>query len=114
MEFSGIKSGNYLVLTVGGRMDALSAPEFEAECGRWLAAGEKRLVVDLAGLGYISSAGCAASLTVARNSRPRERPGLLRPFGIVARSSPCPVRLKLCRCSPTQEEALAPALRRRP
>lgn len=108
MEFSGIKSGNYLVLTVGGRMDALSAPEFEAECGRWLAAGEKRLVVDLAGLGYISSAGLRSILSVAKKLKAQGGDlAFCALSGIVAEVFAVSGFVKLLPVFATQEEALA-------
>lgn len=66
MHFTGTKNGGSLVLTVTGRMDALNAQEFEAECLRWLEAGEKRLVVDMSGLDYISSAGLRSILAAAK------------------------------------------------
>lgn len=66
MEFSGVKDGGFLVLSVGGRMDAMTAKEFEDECARWIEAGEKRLVIDLSGLEYISSAGLRSILMLAK------------------------------------------------
>jgi anti-anti-sigma factor len=47
-------------------MDALSAPQFEDEFVRSLAAGEKRFVVDLSGLDYISSAGLRSILFASK------------------------------------------------
>lgn len=66
MEFTGEKSGAFLVLTVSGRMDTLTAPEFEAEVARQMAAGESRLVLDLTRLAYISSAGLRSILAAAK------------------------------------------------
>lgn len=66
MQFTASKNGAYLVLAVSGRMDAMNAPEFEAECGRRMAEGEKRLVVDLSALEYISSAGLRSILAAAK------------------------------------------------
>lgn len=66
MEFSASKQGMFLVLAAKGRMDAITAPRFEAECDSQLKAGEKRLVVDLSGLEYISSAGLRSILASAK------------------------------------------------
>lgn len=66
MEFDSGKQGNAVVVKVKGRMDAVSAPEFEAECGNWVDAGEKTLIVDLGGLEYISSAGLRSILAAAK------------------------------------------------
>lgn len=66
MEFTSTKEGAFLVLAVSGRMDAVTAPEFEASSLEFLASGEKRLVVDLSGVEYISSAGLRSILAVAK------------------------------------------------
>ena len=66
MEFMQTKEGAFLVLAASGRMDALTAPEFEAKCLECLESGNNRLVVDLAGLEYISSAGLRSILAVAK------------------------------------------------
>jgi anti-anti-sigma factor len=70
MEITEAKEGAFLVLVVAGRLDANTAGEFEEECKRRIAAGEKRLVVDLAGLEYISSAGLRSILAVAKLLKP--------------------------------------------
>ena len=69
MEFATIKSGAFLVLAVQGRMDTLTAPAFETECVKWLDQGEKRLVVDLSELEYISSAGLRSILSTAKKCK---------------------------------------------
>lgn len=66
MEFSASKQGDFLVLAPKGRMDAITAPRFEAECDTHLQAGEKRIVVDMSGLEYISSAGLRSILASAK------------------------------------------------
>jgi anti-anti-sigma factor len=50
-------------------MDAVSAPAFEKECLQVIAGGEKRVVVDLAGLEYISSAGLRSILASAKKAK---------------------------------------------
>jgi len=66
MEFTQSKEGSFLVLAAAGRMDTLTSPEFETKCLECLNAGEKRLVVDMSGLEYISSAGLRSILSVAK------------------------------------------------
>lgn len=66
MEFTSEKKGDFFVVTVQGRMDAVTAPEFEKNCGEAIDAGAKSLVVDLGGLEYISSAGLRGILATAK------------------------------------------------
>ncbi|MEF2144051.1 MAG: STAS domain-containing protein [Desulfovibrionaceae bacterium] len=66
MEFKSEKNGGFVVVAPSGRMDALSAPEFEKHCMQWLEQGESRIVADMAGLDYISSAGLRSILSTAK------------------------------------------------
>ncbi len=66
MELNGYKQDKYFIVKAGGRMDALSAPEFEKSCLEWIQQGESALVVDLAGLEYMSSAGLRSILVVGK------------------------------------------------
>jgi anti-sigma B factor antagonist len=54
------------VLTVAGRMDAISAPRFEAACLELLGQGQSAQIADLGGLEYISSAGLRSILSAAK------------------------------------------------
>lgn len=58
--------GTKTLLTVTGRMDALSAPAFEAACVDLLEKGHMTLVANLADLEYISSAGLRSILGAAK------------------------------------------------
>ncbi|MBP9943711.1 MAG: STAS domain-containing protein [Desulfomicrobium sp.] len=58
--------GAKVLLTVTGRMDALSAPGFETACQEVLKNGHVTVVADLAGLEYISSAGLRSILGAAK------------------------------------------------
>lgn len=51
------------VVAVSGRLDAMTAPEFERGCADYSAG---RLVLDLSDLEYISSAGLRSILTLAK------------------------------------------------
>ena len=57
------KEKDYSIVSVEGRMDAVSTPEFEQTLGGWIDEGDIRFIVDLAGLDYISSAGLRGILT---------------------------------------------------
>ncbi len=66
MECTGSKQGAFYVLEVSGRMDALTSQGFETECLARLEAGDTRIVADLSGLEYISSAGLRSILAAAK------------------------------------------------
>jgi len=55
-----------LVLSPRGRLDSITAPAFEALVRGRLADGQRRIVVDLEGLDYISSAGLRILLVAAK------------------------------------------------
>jgi anti-sigma B factor antagonist len=57
------------LLQVGGRMDAVSAPAFEKDFLQVMEGGETKVVVDLADLKYISSAGLRSILASAKKAR---------------------------------------------
>jgi anti-anti-sigma factor len=66
MELSNRKEGDVLVVSVKGRMDAVTAPEFEKAVETLMDDGETAFVVDLADLDYISSAGLRSILALAK------------------------------------------------
>jgi anti-sigma B factor antagonist len=66
MQMKFDKRGKVLIVRVEGRMDAVTAPEFELECAKQLDAGEVWLIADLAELEYISSAGLRSILQIAK------------------------------------------------
>ena len=66
MELTHTKNGNALVVAVKGRMDAVTAPDFENGFAELMQDGEKLYVVDLTNLEYISSAGLRSVLSIAK------------------------------------------------
>jgi anti-anti-sigma factor len=54
-----------------GRLDSVTGPAFEAEIARSLAAGADKLLLDLAALDYISSAGLRIILSTAKQMKSR-------------------------------------------
>mgnify|MGYP000908889336 FL=1 len=76
MTIQTVKEANATVLTITGRMDAVTAPEYEKTLNELLAAGETSFVVDFQGLEYISSAGLRALLATAK--LPKTKNGQIR------------------------------------
>ena len=108
MEFSATKHGPFVVLAATGRMDAITAPRFETECARQMEAGEKRLVVDMAGLEYISSAGLRSILAAAKKLKAQGGDlAFCCLSGIVAEVFAVSGFAKLLPVLATREEALA-------
>ncbi len=70
MKITESKRNGIAVLTVAGRVDASNAGMLEETLLERVAAGEKVLVVDCAGLDYISSAGLRALLVAAKRLMP--------------------------------------------
>lgn len=66
MDISGEKVEKAVVISVTGRMDAVTSPDFEKELDQWIENGETLFVVDLKGLDYISSSGLRSVLSVAK------------------------------------------------
>jgi anti-anti-sigma factor len=66
MEILTKKESTAQVVAVKGRVDAVTAPEFEKFLLDLVAKGEKKFVVDFSLLEYISSAGLRSVLSVAK------------------------------------------------
>ena len=58
--------GTRVVLKLIGRMDAVSAQDFETACAPHIAAAAKPLVLDLSDLVYVSSLGLRSFITVGK------------------------------------------------
>ncbi len=54
------------IMDISGRMDATTVTQFNEECQKLLNAGAGRIVIALAGLEYISSAGLRGILTMGK------------------------------------------------
>jgi anti-sigma B factor antagonist len=68
MEISIAEKDDWTIVTVEGRMDTVSAPDFEGKIQERIAEGAKRLVVDLSRLEYISSAGLRCILVAGKSA----------------------------------------------
>ena len=86
MELITEKQGEVVVFKLRGRLDAVTAPEFEQKCLKWLEAGESYFAVDLGELDYISSAGIRTVLVVAKRLKAQDgRLAFSRIAGMVAK-----------------------------
>jgi len=75
MEISKRKEKNAVVVSVKGRLDAVTSPDFEKELTGLIAQGETLFVLDFGKLDYISSAGLRSVL--ATTKRLKEKQGKL-------------------------------------
>jgi len=66
MKIESSQQGASVVVRLAGKLDAATAPLLERECETWAGQGPRRLVLDLGGLDYISSAGLRAVLVSAK------------------------------------------------
>ena len=66
MEISKKKEDGILIVSVNGRLDAVSSPDFDRELGQLMDEGETSLVFDMNELAYISSAGLRSFLKIAK------------------------------------------------
>ena len=57
MEITERKTGDVVTLSLSGRLDTTTAKAFEAKILVQIEAGDRRFIIDLAQLNYISSAG---------------------------------------------------------
>ena len=72
MEVDIRKQNESAVVSVKGRVDASTAPDFEKQLVELIDKDENRLVVDLSGLEYISSAGLRVILATAKRLKARQ------------------------------------------
>jgi anti-sigma B factor antagonist len=66
MELVEEVHGRVVVVTARGRLDGTTSEAFGARLGKLAAASEPRLLVDCAGIDYVSSAGLRAVLTLLK------------------------------------------------
>ncbi len=70
MEIGEEKAGEALVIAPFGRVDSVSSGELERHVVGRLDAGARRVVIDLARVEYISSAGLRVLLIAAKRLKP--------------------------------------------
>ncbi|NTV98778.1 MAG: STAS domain-containing protein [Chlorobiaceae bacterium] len=69
MVIHTLKEPAAMVVSVSGRMDAVTAPEYEQKFEEMLSSGETDFVIDFSKLEYISSAGLRALLSTSKKIR---------------------------------------------
>ena len=67
VEIQRERIGGVLVASISGRLDNESAADFELFAQETVAGGERHLVLDVSGLGYISNAGARALATLSKS-----------------------------------------------
>ena len=72
MDIQTRKEKVAVVVSVKGRMDALTAPEFEKDVIDLISKGEKTFVINFVELDYISSAGLRSILALAKKLKEKE------------------------------------------
>jgi len=72
MEIDTKKEKNATVVSVRGRLDAISSPVFEKELSGLMTEGGKDFVIDFSQLDYISSAGLRVILATAKKLKEKE------------------------------------------
>ena len=72
MEVNIKKEEKALIVSVTGRMDAVSAPEFEKKLGDWMDEGETNFIIDFGGLDYISSSGLRSILSTSKKLKEKD------------------------------------------
>jgi len=72
MEINAKKEKNAMVVSVKGRMDAVTAPEFERNLSDLMVKGETAFLVSLNELEYISSAGLRSILSIAKKLKEKQ------------------------------------------
>ena len=66
------KEKNTKIISLEGKMDAISAPEFEDKMGEWIELGETSFIINLGEVNYMSSAGLRSILIVAKKLKEQD------------------------------------------
>ena len=66
MEIDAKKEGQAVIIALTGRMDAVSAPQFDKTVDDFIEQGEAKILIDFKTLEYISSAGLQSILALAK------------------------------------------------
>jgi len=73
MKWEALGKDDHVLLTVEGRLDAVTAAEFNQAATKARELASARLLVDLSGLAFISSAGLRGILALAKNCQQDSR-----------------------------------------
>jgi anti-anti-sigma factor len=72
MEIGTKKEKNFVIVSLSGRMDAVSAPDFDKTVANLIADGQHNIIVNLSDVDYISSAGLRSILVTARQLKEKQ------------------------------------------
>jgi anti-anti-sigma factor len=72
MEIQTRKQKGAVIVSVKGRMDALTAPEFEKDLFALISQGENIFLLNFIGLEYISSAGLRSILATSKKLKEKQ------------------------------------------
>jgi anti-anti-sigma factor len=72
MKINTQHDGQWLVISLDGRLDMASASDLERQAQEELERGERNFILDLAKLVYVSSAGLRAMLVLGRQAQSRQ------------------------------------------
>ena len=56
----------YWIVKLEGRLDISNSSQFEQDCMKWIEQGQRKFILDLAALEYISSAGLRSILAATK------------------------------------------------
>jgi anti-anti-sigma factor len=71
MEIETTKEKNTVIVSVKGKIDAVTAPEFEKALANLMEKGEDAFLLNFSGLEYVSSAGLRSILSTAKQLKPK-------------------------------------------
>lgn len=72
MDIVVTNESDIFIFSIQGRLDAMSVPQLEEQINQWFEQSGTKLVFDLDGLDYISSAGLRVFLTTAKKMKARD------------------------------------------
>lgn len=72
MEITKRKEKDIMIISVKGRMDAVTAPSFEEDVTDLISKGEKAFIINFSKLEYISSAGLRSILAAAKQLKEKQ------------------------------------------
>ncbi len=72
MEISVANESGIDIIAIKGRLDAVTVPQLEERLNQWFEQTADKLIFDLDGLDYISSAGLRVFLTTAKKMKARD------------------------------------------
>lgn len=70
MEITMKRENKGLILSVKGRLDAVTSPEFEATAFSAVEKGDATILIDMSAVDYISSAGLRGILALMKKLKP--------------------------------------------